>query len=220
MRTGAEYKESLRDGRDVWVMGEGAVADVTTDPSTSAMVDEYVAWYDRHFDTDWQDILLTPPDGNGQRFPLALTPPQITKDLIYWNDVDTYPKWSPDGGHVAFVKRGEYREDVAALNKNMDTIHIAKADGSDLRLIYPTGEHLALHQPFTRVDIKIIPAWSPDGSRLAFVGHYAHLSETDSKDDVLYELLYVVGWDGSGVRPSCPAATVSSCSTPALSSGP
>ena len=32
MRTGAEYKESLRDGRDVWVMGEGAVADLTTDP--------------------------------------------------------------------------------------------------------------------------------------------------------------------------------------------
>ena len=65
MRSGAEYKENLRDGRDVWVMGEGAVSDVTTDPSTSAMVDEYVAWYDRHFDAGWQDILLTPPDGNG-----------------------------------------------------------------------------------------------------------------------------------------------------------
>ena len=30
MRTGADYKESLRDGRDVWALGEGAVADVTT----------------------------------------------------------------------------------------------------------------------------------------------------------------------------------------------
>ena len=81
MRTGADYKESLRDGRDVWVMGEGAVADVTTDPSTSAMVDEYVAWYDRHFDPEWQDILLTPPDGGGQRHPLALTPPKTSADL-------------------------------------------------------------------------------------------------------------------------------------------
>ena len=81
MRTGADYKESLRDGRDVWVLGEGAVADVTTDPSTSAMVDEYVAWYDRHFDADWQDILLTPSDGNGQRHPLALTPPKTSADL-------------------------------------------------------------------------------------------------------------------------------------------
>jgi len=35
MRTGAGYKESLRDERDVWVLGEGAVHDVTTDPSTS-----------------------------------------------------------------------------------------------------------------------------------------------------------------------------------------
>ena len=81
MRTGAEYKESLRDGRDVWVLGEGAVADVTTHPSTSAMVDEYVAWYDRHFDPDWQDLLLTSPDGNGQRHPLALTPPKTSADL-------------------------------------------------------------------------------------------------------------------------------------------
>ena len=81
MRTGADYKESLRDGRDLWVMGEGAVADVTTHPSTSAMVDEYVAWYDRHFDADWQDILLTPSDGNGQRHPLALTPPKTSADL-------------------------------------------------------------------------------------------------------------------------------------------
>ena len=81
MRTGADYKESLRDGRDVWVVGEGAVPDVTTHPSTSAMVDEYVAWYDRHFDPDWQDILLTSPDGNGHRNPLALTPPKTSADL-------------------------------------------------------------------------------------------------------------------------------------------
>ena len=81
MRKGADYKESLRDGRDVWVTGEGAVADVTTHPSTSAMVDEYVAWYDRHFDPDWQDILLTTPAGNGQRHPVALTPPKTSADL-------------------------------------------------------------------------------------------------------------------------------------------
>ena len=85
MRIGTEYKESLRDGRNVWVVGEGAVADVTTHPATSAMVDEYAAWYDRHFDPAWQDILLTEPltgpDGNGQRYPLALTPPKTSTDL-------------------------------------------------------------------------------------------------------------------------------------------
>ena len=81
MRTGAEYRESLRDGRNVWVLGEGPVADVTTDPSTSAMVDEYAAWYDRHFDAGWQDVLLTPPDGDGRRHPLALTPPETSAGL-------------------------------------------------------------------------------------------------------------------------------------------
>ena len=81
MRTGAEYRESLRDGRNVWVVGEGHVKDVTTHPATAAMVEEYVAWYDRHFDPGWQDILLTKPDGNGERHPLALTPPKTTEDL-------------------------------------------------------------------------------------------------------------------------------------------
>ena len=81
MRTGAEYRESLRDGRDVWLVGEGAVTDVTTHPSTSGMVEEYVAWYDRHFDADWQDVLLTEADAKGERRPLALTPPKTSDDL-------------------------------------------------------------------------------------------------------------------------------------------
>ena len=59
MRTGAEYRDSLRDGRNVWVMGEGQVEDVPTHPATSAMVGEYMKWYDRHFDPDWQDTLLS-----------------------------------------------------------------------------------------------------------------------------------------------------------------
>ena len=71
MRTGAEYREALRDGRRVWVMGEGLIDDVTTHPATRAMVDEYVAWYDRHFDPAWQDVVLTPPDAQGARAPWA-----------------------------------------------------------------------------------------------------------------------------------------------------
>lgn len=58
MRTGAEYREALRDGRKVWVVGEGEVEDVATHPATRAMVDEYVAWYDLHFDPTWQSVLL------------------------------------------------------------------------------------------------------------------------------------------------------------------
>ena len=81
MRTGAEYRESLRDGRNVWVMGEGPVDDVTTHPATAAMVEEYVAWYDRHFDPDWQDVLLTEAGVNGTRRPLAFEVPKTSADL-------------------------------------------------------------------------------------------------------------------------------------------
>lgn len=82
MRTGAEYREALRDGRVVYVMGEGRVDDVTTHPATKAMVDEYVAWHDRHRDPDWADILLAPADTNGNRTPWAFTGPRGNAHLI------------------------------------------------------------------------------------------------------------------------------------------
>jgi aromatic ring hydroxylase len=82
MRTGAEYRESLRDGRKVWVVGAGRVDDVTTHPATRAMVDEYVAWYDRHLDPEWQDRLLTPPDSNGDRLPWGYVLPKTSDDLV------------------------------------------------------------------------------------------------------------------------------------------
>jgi aromatic ring hydroxylase len=77
LRTGAAYREALRDGRKVWVIGEGAVEDVTTHPATSAMVNEYVAWYDRQFDPAWRDILLT-----GDGLPWGYRLPKTADDLV------------------------------------------------------------------------------------------------------------------------------------------
>ena len=82
MRTGAEYREALRDGRSVWVMGEGRIADVTTHPATCAMVDEYARWYDRHFDPTWRDVLLSPHEAEGERVAGAYVAPQRAEDLI------------------------------------------------------------------------------------------------------------------------------------------
>jgi len=58
VRTGKEYRAALRDGRDVWVVGEGRIDDVTTHPATRAMVDEYVAWYDRQNDPSWANLVF------------------------------------------------------------------------------------------------------------------------------------------------------------------
>ena len=82
MRTGREYREALRDGRRVWVMGEGWVEDVTTHPATQAMVDEYALWYDRHLDPEWQELLLAPADAAGERVPWAYVLPKSSEDLL------------------------------------------------------------------------------------------------------------------------------------------
>src|SRR5262245_50387301 len=81
MRIGADYRQALRDGRRVWVMGEGLIDDVTTHPATRAMVDEYVAWYDLHFEAAWQDIALCPSDAPTARLPWAYVVPQSAEDL-------------------------------------------------------------------------------------------------------------------------------------------
>ena len=138
MRTGAEYKESLRDGRNVWVVGEGAVADVTTHPATSAMVNEYVAWYDRHFDPQWQDTLLTPPDSNCQRRPLALTAPRTSDDLRRLGKAISAVHFATGGnmthtpgygalialGMVNVLKRlGSSSEDIEAAEGYLESLH-------------------------------------------------------------------------------------------------
>jgi aromatic ring hydroxylase len=82
MRTGAEYREALRDGRRVWVMGEGWAADVTTHPATRAMVDEYAAWYERHRDPAWREVLLSPHAADGEGVPWAYVAPKTVDDLV------------------------------------------------------------------------------------------------------------------------------------------
>jgi aromatic ring hydroxylase len=81
VRTGSEYRDAQHDGRRVWVIGEGLIDDVTLHPATRPMVDEYVAWYDRHHDPEWQGVLLTPSDGGGPRVPWAFTLPRTSADL-------------------------------------------------------------------------------------------------------------------------------------------
>ena len=82
MKTGAEYREAMRDGRVVYVMGEGRIDDITTHPATRGVVEEYVRWHDRHHDPDWADTLLAPQDAKGKRHPWALTGPRSSADLI------------------------------------------------------------------------------------------------------------------------------------------
>ena len=82
LRTGAAYREALRDGRRVWIAGQGMTEDVATHPATRAVVDEHVAWYDRHFDPTWQDTMLSPPGEKRSRVPWGCVLPRSPDDLV------------------------------------------------------------------------------------------------------------------------------------------
>ena len=100
---------------------------------------------------------------------------RLTKDP----HTDTYPKWSPDGNRVAFVKRNDYREDIDEEYEGshydhygqggfyyvVDSIYTVRADGSDLRLVYPTGEHIkrppAVHAIRNRGEPGLVARWAP-----------------------------------------------------------
>ncbi|MBV8778035.1 MAG: hypothetical protein JO258_12645, partial [Alphaproteobacteria bacterium] len=66
------YRAALRDGRKVVIMGGGAIEDVVTHPATAAMVEQYIAWYDRHRDPEWAGTLVA-PDGTPWAFVLPRT---------------------------------------------------------------------------------------------------------------------------------------------------
>ena len=77
-------------------------------------------------------------------------------------NVDRFPRWSPDGSRIAFssTKGGEGYE-----------IHSVRADGSDLRrhtYYQPSAVHF--------------PIWSPDGRRLAFTAYITAGGQTFAID--------------------------------------
>jgi aromatic ring hydroxylase len=76
MRTGADYRAALRDGRKVVIMGGGVIEDVVTHPATAAMVEQCVAWYDRHRDPEWTKTLVS-PDGTPWAFVMPRTPEEV-----------------------------------------------------------------------------------------------------------------------------------------------
>ncbi|MCW2884753.1 MAG: 4-hydroxyphenylacetate 3-monooxygenase [Streptosporangiaceae bacterium] len=74
IRTGDEYRESIRDGREVWINGE-RVTDVTTHPMFKPIVDVRARIYDLQHEND----LLTYEE-NGERNAISYKPPRTQAD--------------------------------------------------------------------------------------------------------------------------------------------
>jgi 4-hydroxyphenylacetate 3-monooxygenase len=80
--TGAEYLESLRDGREVWIYGE-RVKDITTHPAFRNSARMVARLYDGLHDPARKDILTTETDtGNGGFTHKFFRAPKSAEDLV------------------------------------------------------------------------------------------------------------------------------------------
>lgn len=66
IRTGEQYRDSIRDGREVWIDGE-RVADVTTHPAFKPIVDIRARIYDLAHEEATQDVMSYVDDESGER---------------------------------------------------------------------------------------------------------------------------------------------------------
>ena len=98
----------------------------------------------------------------------------ITNPRFIWRGMD--PVWSPDGSKLAFTSK-----DTPSYSLLNGSIHVIDPDGS---------HQVMLTLPSERLGDARRPAWSPDGSKIAF---YSEFPDTHKKD------LFIMNSDGSNV---------------------
>jgi 4-hydroxyphenylacetate 3-monooxygenase len=81
LRTGEEYIESIRDGREVWVSGE-RVEDIPEHAAFRGSVESVAAAYDLQHDPEAQPVLTTESPTSGRRVALTFKPPRTRDDLV------------------------------------------------------------------------------------------------------------------------------------------
>lgn len=79
LRCGAEYLESLRDGRAVWLRGERV--DPTTHPTLAGCARSFAAVFDLQHEPAHRDLLTMPSPASGQPVSLSYLLPRSTDDL-------------------------------------------------------------------------------------------------------------------------------------------
>jgi 4-hydroxyphenylacetate 3-monooxygenase len=79
IRTGDQYRESIRDGRDVWMNGE-KVTDVTTHPAFKPLVDIRARIYDMAHDPQTRDSMTYKDGTTGEVNAIQQKPPRTRAD--------------------------------------------------------------------------------------------------------------------------------------------
>ena len=134
------------------------------------------------FVSENHSIFFMNPDGSGraQLTFTKITCPPPNRPPGWGCDpdqLDFSPAWSPNGEQIAFIRS------VPVPHFSSDAeIFVMNADGSNQRRL----------TQLRNVHILSRPAWSPDGTKLAFVG--PHIGD-------YFAQVYVVNADGSSPRP-------------------
>ena len=80
IKTGKQYRDSIRDGREVWINGE-RVEDVPNHPAFKPVIDARARIYDMQHDAATQDVMTY--ENDGERFAIGSRLPYEQKD---WED--------------------------------------------------------------------------------------------------------------------------------------
>lgn len=98
LRTGAEFLESLRDGRQVWLAGE-KVSDVTTHPGLAEGARTFAEMYDLQHDPEYKDMLSMPSPLTGNPISASYMFPKNAQDLEKRRKLIQF--WSRKSGGVS-----------------------------------------------------------------------------------------------------------------------
>lgn len=156
---------------------------ISVPPATGTVTGKIAFQSDR---TGNPNIFVMNADGSGVS--------QLTSD----DTEEANPAWSPDGSRIAYQSNRDFSgatssiwfapksleaSDAADLHGGMD-VYVITADGSGVK-------RLTTLNPEDEID----PAWSPDGSRIAFSS-----DRTDPEVTGLLSDIFVMNADGSNIK--------------------
>ena len=124
--------------------------------------------------SEWEscaELFFSDRDGDGYAEAYVRNSDGSVEPFDY-GSLDWYPKWSPDGGRIAFQSGRDGDMEVYVMN----------ADGS------------GVEQLTDNENADWFPSWSPDGGRIVFY------SDRDGDDDLSSREIYVMNADGTGVE--------------------